>query len=48
MANPREITVSSSTLWRVGFIALAVIAIGLLIQFFIEDGGGVIFIVLMA
>lgn len=48
MANPREITVSSSTLWRVGFIALAVIAIGLLIQFFIDDGGGVIFIVLMA
>jgi len=35
-------------IWRVGFIALAIVAIGLLLSFLIEDGGGVFFIILMA
>ena len=48
MADPRDVTVSSRTLWRIGFITLAVIGIGLLAKFILEDGGGVIFIVLMA
>ena len=30
-------------MWRIGFIALAIVAIGLLAQFLIEDGGGVFF-----
>ena len=48
MNETRTWTVENRTLWRIGFIALAVIAIGLFITFLIEDGGGVIFIVLMA
>jgi len=48
MADLREITVSSRTLWRIGFITLAIIGIGLLTRFILDDGGGVIFIVLMA
>ena len=48
MADLRDVTVSSRTLWRIGFITLAVIGIGLLAKFILEDGGGVIFIVLMA
>lgn len=35
-------------MWRVGFIGLAIVAIGLLAAFLIEDGGGVFFIILMA
>ena len=48
MSEPRTWTVESRTLWRIGFIALAVIAIGLFANFILIDGGGVIFIVLMA
>ncbi len=48
MADLRDVTVSSRSLWRIGFITLAVIGIGLLAKFILEDGGGVIFIVLMA
>jgi predicted PurR-regulated permease PerM len=35
-------------MWRIGFIALAIVAIGLLAQFLIEDGGGAFFIILMS
>jgi predicted PurR-regulated permease PerM len=35
-------------IWRVGFIGLAIVAIGLLANFLIEDGGGVFFILLMS
>lgn len=35
-------------MWRVGFIGLAIVAIGLLAAFFIEDGGSVFFIILMS
>lgn len=38
----------TGNMWRVGFIFLAVVGIGLLLDFLIEDGGGVFFIVLMA
>ena len=48
MNDTRTWTVENRTVWRVGFIVLAIIAIGLLLQFLIADGGGVIFIVLMA
>jgi predicted PurR-regulated permease PerM len=41
-------TVSTKTLWRIGFIALAIIAIGLFAMFLLQDGGSVLFIVLMA
>ncbi len=48
MSESRTWRVENRTLWRIGFIALAVIAIGLFANFIIVDGGGVIFIVLMA
>ncbi len=48
MNETRTWTVENRTLWRIGFIALAIVAIGLLAQFLLDDGGGVIFIVLMA
>lgn len=41
-------TVSTKTLWRIGFVALGIIAIGMFAMFLLQDGGGVIFIVLMA
>jgi predicted PurR-regulated permease PerM len=40
--------VSLRFLWRAGFIAIALIAIALFAKFVLEDGGGVIFTVLMA
>jgi predicted PurR-regulated permease PerM len=48
MSEPRTWTVESRTLWRIGFIALAIVGIGLFATFVIADGGGVLFIVLMA
>ncbi len=45
--TPRD-PVSTRFLWRVGFIAVAVVAIALFLKFILEDGGGVIFTVLMA
>lgn len=46
--SERRWPVSAGFLWRAGFIAMALIFIGLLIKFLVEDGGGVIFTVLMA
>ena len=40
--------VSPAFLWRAGFIAMGLVFIFLLIRFVIEDGGGVIFTVLMS
>lgn len=40
--------VSPGFLWRAGFIVMALVFIFLLIRFVIEDGGGVIFTVLMS
>jgi predicted PurR-regulated permease PerM len=49
MANgSQEITLRPGNVWRVGLVVLAVIALGLMIQFVINDGGSVIFTVLMA
>ncbi len=48
MNESRTWTVENRTLWRIGFIALAIIAIGLFANFVLVDGGGVIFLVLMA
>lgn len=48
MSDQRTIVFDSRNVWRTSFIVLAVIAIALLIKFLLEDGGGVIFIVLMA
>ena len=49
MANgSQEITLRPGNVWRVGLVVLAVIALGLMLQFVINDGGSVIFTVLMA
>lgn len=47
-SSEKTIRIDPRNFWRLGFITLAIIAIGLLINFVIEDGGGVIFIVLMS
>ena len=47
-AERRKWPVSAGFIWRAGFIVMALIFIFLLIQFFIEDGGAVIFTVLMS
>ena len=48
MSDKRTIVFDSRNVWRTSFIVLAVVAIALLLQFLLEDGGGVIFIILMA
>ena len=40
--------ISPGFVWRAGFIVMALVFIFLLIRFFLEDGGGVIFTVLMS
>lgn len=48
MADQRTIIFDSRNVWRTSFIILAVIAIALLLQFLLKDGGNVLFIVLMS
>jgi predicted PurR-regulated permease PerM len=48
MSGPRTVVFDSRNVWRTSFIVLAVVAIALLLKFLLEDGGSVIFIVLMA
>ena len=48
MSGPRTIIFDSRNVWRTSFIVLAVVAIALLLKFLLEDGGSLIFIVLMA
>ncbi|MCA0330911.1 MAG: AI-2E family transporter [Actinobacteria bacterium] len=43
-----EITLVPSNVWRVGLVLLGVVAVGLLLRFMINDGGSVIFTVLMS
>lgn len=43
-----QITFVPSNVWRTGLVVLAVIALGLFLSFVIDDGGGVIFTVLMS
>jgi len=44
----RQVEFSPANVWRVGLVVLAVIAFGLMVQFVVSDGGGVLFTVLMA
>ncbi len=48
MSDQRTIVFESKNVWRTSFIVLAVVAIALLLKFLLDDGGGVIFIVLMS
>ncbi len=48
MGDQRTIVFESKNVWRTSFIVLAVVAIALLLKFLLDDGGGVIFIVLMS
>lgn len=43
-----EVLLAPANVWRVGLVVLAVVALGLLLRFFIQDGGSVIFTVLMS
>ena len=49
-SKPRVIDVSliPSNVWRIGFVVIAVIAVALLLSFILDDGGSVLFTVLMA
>lgn len=42
------IRLSPSNLWRIGLVLLGVVAFGLLLRFILDDGGSVIFTVLMS
>lgn len=44
----REVRLNPANIWRVGLVVLALIALALFVQFLLEDGGGILFIVLMA
>jgi len=46
--EPNRWPVSASFIWRAGFIVMALVFIFLFIRFLLEDGGGVIFTVLMS
>jgi predicted PurR-regulated permease PerM len=43
-----QVTFSPSNVWRIGLVLLGVIALGLVLKFVIDDGGSVIFTVLMS
>ncbi len=43
-----QVTFVPANVWRVGLVVLAVIGLGLLINFVLDDGGGVLFTVLMS
>ena len=43
-----RVVFSPSNVWRIGFVIMGVIALGLLFAFVLEDGGNVIFTVLMS
>lgn len=43
-----RVTFTPGNVWRVGLVLLGVVAFGLILRFLIEDGGGVIFTVLMS
>ncbi|HAN71899.1 MAG TPA: AI-2E family transporter [Actinobacteria bacterium] len=43
-----QVTFVPSNVWRAGLVVLAVVALGLFLNFIIDDGGGVIFTVLMS
>ena len=43
-----QVTFSPANVWRIGFVIMGVLALGLLFAFILEDGGNVIFTVLMS
>ena len=43
-----QVTFSPSNVWRTGLVVLGVVALGLMLRFIIDDGGSVIFTVLMS
>ena len=43
-----QVTFVPANVWRVGLVVLAVFGLGLLINFVLDDGGGVLFTVLMS
>jgi predicted PurR-regulated permease PerM len=43
-----EVTFSPANVWRSGLVLLGVLAVGLIVQFVLNDGGNVIFTVLMS
>lgn len=43
-----RVTFSPSNIWRIGLVVIGVVALGLLFAFILEDGGSVIFTVLMS
>lgn len=44
----REVRLDPRNIWRIGLVIFALIVLALFLQFLISDGGGVLFIVLMA
>ena len=44
----RDVRLSPGNIWRVGLVILAIIGLALFIKFLLEDGGGVLFVILMA
>lgn len=46
--NVTQVTFSPSNVWRIGFVIMGVLALGLLFAFILEDGGNVLFTVLMS
>jgi len=44
----REVRLSPANIWRVGLVVLGLIALALFVQFLLREGGGILFIVLMA
>jgi predicted PurR-regulated permease PerM len=46
--KPRQVVLVPSNVWRVGLVVLAVIALGLAFRFILQDGGTVIFTILMS
>jgi len=43
-----EVVLVPSNVWRVGLVVLALVALGLVLRFFVQDAGSVIFTVLMS
>jgi predicted PurR-regulated permease PerM len=47
-ARRQEIVLVPSNVWRIGLVVLAVVALGLILRFFVQDAGSVIFTILMS
>ena len=47
-ATRQEVVLVPSNIWRVGLVVLGVVALGLILRFFVQDAGSVIFTLLMS